>query len=124
MLMYYAKICFHFAPDEFSPAGMVLRRPGVVQVRVMVTESTNPNGMKMLAIQEEIVEVAGDEVEQINVKEILLEFTRSAQEDRRSITIIKLTKSKIHKHARKDDKHLWAHKGMYLSLLKSDVENK
>lgn len=90
---------------------MVLRKPAIVQVRVMVTESTNAKGMRLLAIQEEILEVADDEVDQIDVKEIVLEFGNGIQEKRRTVTVIKMLHSKIHKHPREADKHSWATKG-------------
>ena len=77
----------------------------------MVTESTNANGMRLLAVQEEIVEVADDEVDQIDVKEIVLEFGNGVQEKRRTVTVIKMQHSKIHKQPRKADKHSWATKG-------------
>ena len=88
---------------------MVLRKTVDVQFRVLVTESTNPNGMKTLAVQEEITVVAGDDVRQIDVKQILLELNNDGQEERRSFTVIKLKESEIYKHARENDKHLWAH---------------
>ena len=91
---------------------MLFKRPAVVQVRVLVTESTNANGLRMLAVQEEIIEVSNDQVEQIDVKEIILEFSNNVQEKKRSVSIIKLTKSKIHRLERKHDKHLWACKGL------------
>ena len=97
--------------EEVSPNNMIVRKPAIVQVRVMVTQSVNTNGMRMLAVQEEIVEVADDEVDQIEVKELVIECGKDVQEKKRSITVIKLLHSKIHKHPRKSDKHLWARKG-------------
>ena len=109
-----------FHTDETSAQGNVVKKPAVVQVRVMVTESTNANGIRLLSVQEQIVEVADDEVDQIDVKEIVLEFGSGIQEKRRSITVIKLAHSKIHKQPRKADKHVWARKGLDLPFLRSD----
>ena len=77
----------------------------------MVSESVNANGMRMLAVQEEIVEVADNEVDQIEVQELVIECGKDVQEKKRSITVIKLSHSKIHKLPRKSDKHSWARKG-------------
>lgn len=90
---------------------MIERKPAVVQVRVLVAESTKANGMRMLSIQEEIVEVSNDEVDQIEVKEIVLEFNNNVMEQHRSITVIKIAESKIRTHNRNGDKHMWACKG-------------
>ena len=85
----------------------------MIQVRAIVSESTNANGVKIFSFQEEIVEVADDEVDQIEVKEIVLELGDNINESKRTLNIVKISESNIHKHARSKDKHLWACRGEF-----------
>ena len=85
--------------------------PALVQVRIMVVEVIKPSGIKMLFVQEEIVEVDNEEVSQIEVKEIVLELGDKINESKRTVTAIKISESKIHHKEREADKHYWACKG-------------
>ncbi|XP_065057109.1 uncharacterized protein LOC135685196 [Rhopilema esculentum] len=97
--------------EEVFSDGKVTRKPAMIQVRAIVSESTNANGVKIFSFQEEIVEVEDDEVDQIEVKEIVLELGDNINESKRTLNIVKISESNIHKHARNKDKHLWACRG-------------
>lgn len=101
--------------DKVYKTGIIRSKPAFVNVRVMVVEGSNVNGVKLLTVQEEIIEVDGEEVSQIEVKEVVLELADKINESKRTITTIKVSQSKIHKKERKSDKHLWACKGRFPS---------
>ena len=95
---------------------VIRRRPCVVHVRVMVRETMTQNGIRQLAVQEEILEVDSETVTQIEVQEVLLELGNGKTESNRRITLFKLMKSKIHKQDRKDDVYPF---GMYFDPIKN-----
>eukprot|EP00794_Sanderia_malayensis_P000154 gene154-766_t len=98
--------------DRIFGNGVVKSGPAIVHVRVMVLESTAANGMKQLAIQEEIVQIDKEEVSQITIKEIVLELSDNGNESKRTINIIEISKSKIHSFDKRKDTHVWACRGM------------
>lgn len=97
--------------DRIFGNGVVKSGPAIVHVRVMVLESTAANGMKQLAIQEEIVQIDKEEVSQITIKEIVLELSDNGNESKRTINIIEISKSKIHSFDKRKDTHVWACRG-------------
>jgi len=97
--------------DKIYKTGIRRSEPAVVLVRIMVVESAGANGVKVLRVQEQIVEINGKAASQIDIKEVVMELGDKLTESKRTITTIKLTNSKIFKKERRADKHLWACKG-------------
>ncbi len=65
----------------------------------------------MLSVQEEIVQINGEAVNQIDIKEIVLELGDNVNESKRTITTINVSKSKIHGFNKMRDTHIWACEG-------------
>lgn len=78
---------------------MKQRRP--VQMRILVVESTQPNGNKVLLVEEEFLKIREYEVIQIEVKQVIFESSI-----RKPITSVFLEESEIHKREPANDKHV------------------
>lgn len=100
---------FYFAVDIIKGVRQVPKRKRV-QVRILV-EETNQNGVPKLYVEEEFTTVEGETVEQVDVHQIIWESNI-----RRPITIVKLSKSKIHTQPRQQDHPMIIHGKNYIVL--------
>ena len=93
-----------------------------IVVRVLVTESEQPTNsggvLKVLQVQEEIVEINHQVVQQIKVTQLVMKLDSANNEllAKREVTMIELKDSEIHKRPHSDDTHKYPD-GMKLSLL-------
>ena len=96
-----------------------------IVIRVLVTESqqtTDKRVLKVLRVQEEIVEVDHHVVRQIKVTQLVIKLDSANNEliDKREITAIVLEDSDVHKMSNEKDTHKYPD-GNYMLLLQHSI---
>lgn len=80
--------------------------PVVIRVLVLERFVTNVNyTAKQLIVQEEVIEVSGTEVRQIDVAEVVMELDDSKHVIKRTMTVVQLSEAEVHKRPQENDKH-------------------